>query len=1023
MKASTNVIINSPFVEPQQHWVQQGDGTLDLTQGRRPASYEIYDIRNNTRRVEVLEQVNEIRQRVAAWRADDYPGVTAVTRQLLAHWHDQTARQHPFYYCQLEAIETQIWWVEAAAAYRQGVFLRGDGGTWERVCNKMATGSGKTAVMAMIITWQVLNAVTYPKRNKDFSRAVFVVAPGLTVKERLRVLYPGENGNAYDEFATCPSESLRQKLNQAEVLVENWHTLMPLKEPERSVVKKGKETDEVFTRRVLGRLAQHRDIVVINDEAHHAYRKPADVKISKADAERMGIDLDEATRWIEGLDRIHNVRRIQRCFDLSATPFAPTGKTNSEEGLFTWVVSDFGLNDAIEAGLVKTPRVVVRDDALPNARTYRSKLYHLYREAEVQEDLNRRGAEPHEPLPKLVQDAFTLLGADWRATLQEWQGAGHSSPPVMLTVCNRVETAARIEHYLNHGDAHWSELKAPDRTLRVDSKVLEKAELGEKAGSENAFKARLTSLVRALGLPDDAKKNIEEVKKDADKLAKLAQHLGLSDGECKKLALMPVEAQLNALINKAPITPAIRDYLLGTTEYVNRLKDIVKAARLPKDREERLLALDKEDLLRAIVDSVGKHGQAGQSLQSVISVAMLSEGWDAKNVTHIMGLRAFTSQLLCEQVIGRGLRRVGYDTDDNGLFVPEYVNVFGVPLSVFVDAGDGGTPPPPPKPSTQIESLPSRNELEVRWPNLLRVDTIVKPTLAVKWTEVADLVLDPALTPISAELAPAVGGATDLGKTSSIDLEKMPEDFREQRIVFQAARKAFDQLGGKFSGNCEYLVFQLIKLVEQFMASGKLVIPSLYHSDGVRRRILIALNMDLVVQHVVKYVEQQNVASIEPVFDPEQPIGSTRAMRPWYTTKGNQPTRKSQISHVVGDSTWEIYAANIFDGSDLVTSYAKNDHLGFQIYYLWGGSRRRFIPDFIVRLTNGKTLVLEIKGEDSPQNMAKRDALKLWVSAVNAKGGFGEWCWDVAFQPAEVQDIVHRHGGVAQSVANALTLS
>ena len=1023
MKSPSNVIINSPFVEPQQHWVQQSDGTLELTQGRRPASYEIYDIRNNTRRVEVLEQVNEIRQRVAAWRADDYPGVTAVTRQLLAHWHDQTARQHPFYYCQLEAIETQIWWVEAAAAYRQGVFLQGDGGTWERVCNKMATGSGKTAVMAMIITWQVLNAVTYPKRNKDFSRAVFVVAPGLTVKERLRVLYPGDTGNAYDEFATCPSDSLRQKLNQTEVLVENWHSLMPLKEPERSVVKKGKETDEVFTRRVLGRLAQHRDIVVINDEAHHAYRKPADVKISKADAERMGIDLDEATRWIEGLDRIHNVRRIQRCFDLSATPFAPTGKTNSEEGLFTWVVSDFGLNDAIEAGLVKTPRVVVRDDALPNAQTYRSKLYHLYREAEVQEDLNRRGAEPHEPLPKLVQDAFTLLGADWRATLQEWQGAGHSSPPVMLTVCNRVETAARIEHYLNHGDAHWSELKAPDRTLRVDSKVLEKAELGEKAGSENAFKARLTSLVKALGLSADVKKNIEDAKKDADKLAKLAPHLGLGDGECTKLALMPIDAQLNALINKAPITPAIRDYLLGTTEYVNRLKEIVKAARLPKDREERLLALDKEDLLRAIVDSVGKHGQAGQSLQSVISVAMLSEGWDAKNVTHIMGLRAFTSQLLCEQVIGRGLRRVGYDTDDNGLFVPEYVNVFGVPLSVFVDAGDGGTPPPPPKPSTQIESLPSRNELEVRWPNLLRVDTIVKPSLAVKWTEVADLVLDPALTPISAELAPAVGGATDLGKTTSIDLEKMPEDFREQRIVFQAARKAFDQLGSKFSGNREYLVFQLIKLVEQFMASGKLVIPSLYHSDGVLRRILIALNIDLVVQYVVKYVEQQNVASIEPVFDPEQPIGSTRAMRPWYTTKANQPTRKSQISHVVGDSTWEIYAANIFDGSDLVTSYAKNDHLGFQIYYLWGGSRRRFIPDFIVRLTNGKTLVLEIKGEDSPQNMAKRDALKLWVSAVNAKGGFGEWCWDVAFQPAEVQDIVHRHGGVAQGIANTLTLS
>ena len=939
-----NVIVNSPFDAPQRHWVPLRDGTLQLVENRRAASYEIYDVRNNTRRVETLDQVNEIRQRVDQWRTDDYPGITTVTRQLLAHWFDRSARQHPFYFCQLEAIETLIWWVEAADAYRQGVFLQGDGGPWERVCSKMATGSGKTTVMAMLITWQVLNAVTYPKRSKDFSRVIFIVAPGLTVKERLQVLYPGHDGNAYDEFSTCPSQSLRQRLNQAEVLVENWHKLMPAKEQERSVVKKGRQTDEVFTREVLGRLAEARDIVVINDEAHHAYRKPADVKISKADAERLGLDLDEATRWIDGLDRIHNTRRIRRCFDLSATPFAPTGKTNSEEGLFSWIVSDFGLTDAIEAGLVKTPRVVIRDDALPDAKSYRSKLYHLYRDADVQQDLNRRGAQPHEALPKLVQDAYTLLGADWRAALQAWQAAGHLSPPVMLTVCNRVETAARIEHYLNQGDAHWPELKSPAQTLRVDSKVLEKAEIGAKATS---------------------------------------------------------------------VAP----------EYVARLREIVQAAQLPKDREARLLALDKEDLLRVIVDNVGKQGQAGQRLQSVISVAMLSEGWDAKNVTHIMGLRAFTSQLLCEQVIGRGLRRVGYDKDENGLFVPEYVNVFGVPLSVFVDTGDDGEPPPPPKPSTQIESLAARNELELRWPNLLRVDTVVKPALSVQWSQVSDLELDPAKTVVTAELAPAVGGATDLSKTTHIDLSKLPEEFREQRIVFQAARKAFDQVSGQFKGNREYLVFQLIRLVEEFLGSGKLKIANLLHAQGVRRRMLIALNMDLIVQHVVQHVEQQNVASIEPVFDPEQPIGSTRAMRTWYTTQGNQPTRKSQISHVVGDSSWEIYAGTLFDGNERVSAYAKNDHLGFQIYYLWGGSRRRFLPDFIVRLANGKNLVLEIKGEDSPMSSAKRDALALWVQAVNAKGGFGPWCCDVAFKPAQIHDILQRHGVGPPATSDPMALS
>ncbi|HRM95409.1 MAG TPA: type III restriction endonuclease subunit R, partial [Alicycliphilus sp.] len=364
------------------------------------------------------------------------------------------------------------------------------------------------------------------------------------------------------------------------------------------------ESDEAFARRVLGSLAVCKNLVVINDEAHHAYRKPADVKLSKAEAEAMGIDLDEATRWVEGLDRIHKMRSIARCYDLSATPFAPTGRSNTEAGLFEWVVSDFGLNDAIEAGLVKTPRVVVRDDALPNAQTLRPRLYHLYREPGVAEDLNRK-AQPHEPLPALVQQAYTLLGADWRATAADWAAQGHLSPPVLLTVCNRTETAARVEHFFTQGHVQWSELHDATRTLRVDSKVLDKAELGETASSDKDYDARLRA--------------------------------------------------------------------------------IVQAARIAPPAKERWLAAStkKEEMLRELVDTVGKPGQSGQDLQNVVSVAMLSEGWDAKTVTHIMGLRAFTSQLLCEQVIGRGLRRVAYDIDpDTGLYAPEFVNVFGVPLSV-----------------------------------------------------------------------------------------------------------------------------------------------------------------------------------------------------------------------------------------------------------------------------------------------------------------------------------------------------
>ena len=921
----TSLIINTPYDKPQQHWTQDERGrVLQSVDGRRRAAYEIVDTRTNTRRVEELELVNRIRPRVDEWREAGYPGVTSVTLRLLEHWHDREVRQLPFYFCQLDAIETLIWWVEGPPAFKQGISLPGDGGPWERICNKMATGTGKTTAMGLIITWQVLNALTYPKR-KEFSAAIFVVAPGITVKERLQVLYPGHDKNVYDEFRLCPDDALRHKINQAVILVENWHSLMPLKEPDRSVVKKGAESDEAFTRRVLGKLASYTDINVINDEAHHAYRQRAEVKVSKKQAQEFGIDLDEATRWIEGLDRIHKTRRIRRCFDLSATPFAPTGKKSTEKDLFGWIVSDFGLNDAIEAGLVKIPRVVVRDDALPNAKSYTSKLYHLYNEPEVKDDLNRR-AESHEPLPELVQTAYALLAYDWRETAQDWAAAGHDIPPVLLTVCNRIESAGRIEHFFNGGDCLIPQTQQPDRTLRVDSRVLEKAERGES--------------------------------------------------------------------------------VTANKDYAKRLEAILNAADLPSDKREALLKTKQEEQLRSIVDTVGKRSQPGQHLQNVISVAMLSEGWDAANVTHIMGLRAFTSQLLCEQVIGRGLRRVSYELDEKGRFSPQYVNVFGVPLSIFQDLGEGGVVPPPPKPSVQIEVVPGRNEYEIRWPNVTRVETVLRPTLVMDWDAVEPLTLDPMQTPISAEVAPSLAGQTDLSKVSAIDLEQAVEEFRLQNLIFRAARKLYFQNADTFSGDMQYLAVQLIRIVEAFLAGNKLHIPSLWHQDPMRRRILIALNMDTVVSHVSRFVQKQNAERLQVCFDPDQAIGSTAYMRTWYTTKPCQATTKSHISHAVYDSVWEKVVADVCETQPDIVSWAKNDHLDFKVRYLYRGSSRNFVPDYLIRFRNGKTLVLEVKGQDSEQNRAKRAAMDTWIQAVNEQGGFGQWRFEVVFDPAKIRDVV-----------------
>ncbi|MFP4572230.1 MAG: BPTD_3080 family restriction endonuclease [Desulfobacterales bacterium] len=923
-----SLIINSPYERPEKHWEQDRYGrVMQVVEGRRQAGYEIVDIRNNTRRTEELELVNRIRPRVDQWREAGYPGITSVTRRLLEHWQNPEVRHLRFYFCQLEAVETLIWWLEAPAQYKQGIFIAGDGGPWERLCAKMATGSGKTVVMGLVITWQALNALTYPGR-RDFTSAVFAVTPGLTVKERLQVLYPGHEKNIYDEFQLCPNEAMRQKINQAAILVENWHTLMPLNDTNRSVVKKGPESDKAFARRVLGKLAGCKNILVINDEAHHAYRQRAEAKISKAEARDLGIDLDEATRWIEGLDRIHRTNRILRCLDLTATPFAPTGKKSTEKGLFDWIISDFGLNDAIEAGLVKTPRVVVRDDALANAKSYKSKLYHLYNEPEVREDLGKK-AKAHEPLPDLVQKAYALLAYDWQEAFRKWQDTGHDIPPVMLTVCNRTETAARIERFFNDGDCLIPETRAPERTLRVDSKVLEKAERGESATA-----------------------------------------------------------------NK---------------DYAARLAQIIHAANLPEDKREELLKAKQEEQLRAIVDTVGKRSQPGKNLQNVISVAMLSEGWDAANVTHIMGLRAFSSQLLCEQVIGRGLRRVAFELDDNGLFKPEYVNVFGVPLSIFQDIDQSGEPPPPPKPNVQIEVVPGRNQYELRWPNVLRVESVLRPRLAINWDAVEKLTLDPMQTPISAEVAPALSGHTDLSKVSEIDLEKAAAEFRIQHLIFRAARKLYMQSIDLFEGDKQYLAVQLIRIVEEFLLNGKLEIPGKWHREPMRRRILIAMNMDLIVGHVSRFVQKENTEKLELCFDQDLPIGSTALMRTWYTTKPCAPTEKSQISHAVYDSVWEKAVADLCEKEPSIHAWAKNDHLNFKVRYLYRGSSRDFIPDYLIRLANGKTLVLEVKGQDNEQNRAKRAAMKNWIQAVNEAGGFGDWCFEVVFEPAKIRDAIMKH--------------
>jgi len=921
------LIINSPYEEPAQHWKYDPQTrTFSLVEGRRPAGYVSatpgagsFD---DPGIFVPLPLVNQIRPRVKAWQETGYPGASGVSQALLQHWRDPEQRDsnHRLFFCQLEAIETLIWLTESPLAERQGVEMPSDGGPFTRLCAKMATGAGKTIAMAMLIAWQVLNKVTYPQ-DKRFSKHVFVLAPGLTVKSRLQVLIPAGEGNFYDEFNLVPT-GLLDRLRQGKILIRNWHGLMP-EDPDAGprVVKKGPESDEAFTRRVLEDIASSQNIVVINDEAHHAWRVPPKSTIKGVRKE----DIEEATKWIEGLDRIHKTRGIQTCFDFSATPFAPTGKASGEETLFGWIVCDFGLNDAIESGLVKTPQVVVRDDG-QLTKEDKSRLYHIYMDAEVRDDLNRK-AEEQSPLPDLVNNAYYLLGKDWLETATKWKAAGLKVPPVMITVANRTETAARVKYAFTHKRIRIDELADPDRILHIDSKVLEKAEAREEA-------------------PDGEDPN-QENGNDSD------------DGE----------------------TP-----------------------------RKKLSKKDQAELLRQQVDTVGQVGKPGGNIQNVISVGMLSEGWDARTVTHILGLRAFTSQLLCEQVVGRGLRRTSYEVEADGKFKPEYVNIFGVPFRFLPHEGGVETVPTPPEPPVPVFADPNKSEYEISWPNIIRIDHEYRPNLSLKLSEVPLLELDALKTATLAEMAPVVEGRPDVAQLTEINLQALAQRFRRQKIIFEAAQEVYDQMRPTWKGNKELLLAQVILLVERFIGSDRILIsPPLFNQDDVRRRIILTLNMTKVVQHIWQCIRFENTQALVPQFDREHPIRSTGDMRPWGTRKPREITKHSHTNLCVFDSTWEASEAFELDRNKNVAAWAKNDHLGFEIAYTYQGTVRKYRPDFLIRLKNVTTLVLEVKGQDSQENRTKREFLDEWVKAVNEHGGFGRWTWDVSRHPKDVADILERH--------------
>ncbi|MBC7109090.1 MAG: DEAD/DEAH box helicase family protein [Methanomassiliicoccales archaeon] len=921
--AVDNPIINSPFEEPTRWWAYEA-GQPVLKEGRRPSGYYL---KARTRGPQAalleeefvpLETVNIIRQRVKEWRERGYPGVTPITRQLLNHWNNPE-RERKLFFCQREAAETLIWLIEASPAEKQGIHIPKDNGLTRYAC-KMATGSGKTVVMGMVIAWQVLNKLANPQ-DRRFSDAVLVVCPNLTIKERLQVLLPWKPNNYYEKFDLVPRGML-ERLQQGRFQITNWHLFQPKDDSRsRSVVQRGVESDAAFCRRVLKELGNKQNILVINDEAHHAYRPaPLPDEVRKRLSPEEKEELEEATVWVSGLDKINAVRGINFCADFSATPFHIKGSGYDEGTPFPWIVSDFGLVDAIESGIVKIPRVPVDDDTGALIPKYFRLWEHINQQLPASErQTARRRAKPESVLRE-AEGALATLASEWKKTFESFQEAGSPVPPVLIVVCDNTDLAKVVHEYIAKGNV-LPELQNRDGeevTLRIDTKLLKEAE-------------------------------------------------SAVEGETKEQAAERLRKTVDTV---------------GKTEWE------------------------------------GKGDPPGKNIRCVVSVGMLNEGWDAQNVTQILGLRAFTSQLLCEQVVGRGLRRLNYDDFSE----PEYVDVYGVPFEVIPVKKKPVSRTEVQKVSTLVRALPERKHLEITFPRVEGYVFDVHQRIRVNWEGVPYLKIDPSIEPTEVTVKPAVGyriGRPDrLGPGGEVLHDRNPfhREKRLQASVYEIAAEITQRLKSKREEfSARHILFpQVLNIVWEYLEKRVVVT-----GETPLEEVALLKYKQRIIERLTEAIEPDTEAGeppILPVIERFRPIGSTSEVL-FRTVRPCVGTTKSHISHVVLDApTWEHSVAYQLERIPEVIAYAKNDHLDFTIPYEWQGVQHEYRPDYLIRLRTPEggeiKVILEVKGFETDQDRQKEAAAHRWVRAVNHHGGFGTWrfcvCHDVRNVRAILQQALSR---------------
>lgn len=1018
-----NPVLNNPYEEPQYYYDTDMNGNIDyatVINGRRPFGYDVNIVPKKRGDQTIFSQddfisvdpnaefINGIRKEVKTWREAGYPKASRITKELLDFWFNNKERRANLrlFFCQREAVETAVWLNEIAErdpntgnyilnllGERRHTVSKDDAYVLPRTAFKMATGTGKTVVMAMLILYNYLNKRANPM-DTHYADHFLLCAPGITIRDRLNVLqldYSQRSSNYertdyYHQRGLIPPQFEKELggLNSS-ITTVNYQQFLPRVFSGKHaspldgkqkwvdgelVTQKDKEDYSVMLSRILEKGVKGKRIVIINDEAHHCYLPKQNKDKTLTDDEKSDLkqENEAAMVWYEGLRQMKLLGyKIQQVYDLSATPYYLKGSGYPEYSLFPWVVSDFGLVDAIESGLVKIPFLPAYD----NTDLDEPRLRNIY--DSIKDKLPKRGLRAQKKkdkenkvdtsalavqapnLPTLLNTALEQFVKDYedydRGLRQAFEAMGtlYTAPPVLIVVCNNTT----VSHEVYRDIAGYQD------------GVNEDGEPRYRKGRFDVF-----SNYDGMGLP---KEKFPTLLIDSSALDEASTRI---DEAFKKAYANEIEEFRHEYANQ---------HGAGSADN-----------------------LTDADILREVVNTVGKPGKLGGDIKCVVSVSMLTEGWDANTVTHVCGIRAFGSQLLCEQVVGRALRRQSYDLipydklgqeiDRKDLykykeenvtykFPPEYARIIGVPFNTF--KGGQTVVTKPQKPKAIIRALPERQQMEIRFPVITgyRSDNI-EGSLTADFTDLPKFQLNFNQIPTETILQTIVNGDQKMLKTDYKEL-------RDSQVIYYFAHLMIREYYTSREHGQQFQKFPDIKKIVETWYNEQLEIIG---GDGSteQKRLVMLWNYKAVLDNIMEGVHKANTQDevISAVLNYYNPEGSTiHVYRP--TNRPVYPTQKSHVNYVIAeDNSWQQIAAKTLDSMECIECWVKNTYLGFRIPYTVGDENKEYQPTFILKV-RGINLIVECEDFDSDKSgnkEAKRHYLKdYWIPAANNLKTYGTW--------------------------------